>query len=170
MRGHTAACCIQRPTLEVVYNDGMNEPSSSPCSLREEDLRTTPATDKETRTTMFKIKSANTILYCENWEACVHFYKEILNFRVTFAKEDWFRELEMNSGARISVANVKRCTIPSSAGEGITLSWQVDELEPLRDHLLGNGIKVSEIKSHSWRAPWFYAWDPEGTRIEFWKY
>jgi hypothetical protein len=89
---------------------------------------------------------------------------------VTFAKEDWFRELEMNPGARISVANVTRCTVPSSAGEGITLSWQVEELEELRAYLIEQGVKVTEIKSHSWRAPWFYAWDPEGTRIEFWKY
>src|SRR5690606_23336603 len=138
---------------------GMNEPSSSPCSMREADILVSGTANQEAARTMFRIKSANTILYCENWDACVHFYKDILKFRVTFAKEDWFRELEMNSGARISVANVKRCTIPSSAGQGITLSWQVDELEQLREYLIENGVKVTEIKSHSWRAPWFYAWD-----------
>lgn len=138
--------------------------------MREADILPAAATDTGSRPAMFKIKSANTILYCHNWDACVHFYKDILKFRVTFAKEDWFRELEMNPGARISVANVTRCTVPSSAGEGITLSWQVEELEELRAYLIEQGVKVTEIKSHSWRAPWFYAWDPEGTRIEFWKY
>ena len=126
--GHTAACCIQRPDAKVVYNAAMNEPNSSPCSMRAEDLRVTANAEKENRKPMFSIKSANTILYCENWDACVHF------------------------------------------GKGITLSWQVDELEGLRDYLVNNGVRVTEIKSHSWRAPWFYAWDPEGTRIEFWKY
>lgn len=118
---------------------------------------------------MLKIASSNTILYCNNWDACVHFYQHILQFELSFAKDDWFRELIVNDGARISVANVKHCTIPSGEGKGVTLSWQVEELEQLRDYLLQQGVKVSEITSTSWRAPWFYAWDPEGNRIEFWK-
>lgn len=118
---------------------------------------------------MLKIASSNTILYCNNWEACVQFYQDILQFRLSFAKDDWFRELIVNDGARISLAKVQHCSIPSAEGRGLTLSWQVEELEQLRDYLLGHGVKVSEITSSSWRAPWFYAWDPEGNRIEFWK-
>jgi catechol-2,3-dioxygenase len=118
---------------------------------------------------MLNIKASNTILYCEQWDDCVHFYQDILKFRLTFAKDDWFRELEINTGAHLSVANVKHCTIPSSHGKGVTLSWQVEELESVREHLLAHNVRVSEIRSHSWRAPWFYAWDPEGNRIEFWR-
>jgi hypothetical protein len=117
---------------------------------------------------MLKIASSNTILYCIHWDACVHFYQTILGFELSFAKDDWFRELIVNDGARISLANVKHCTIPSGAGAGLTLSWQVEELEPLREHLVAQGVKVSAITSTSWRAPWFYGWDPEGHRIEFW--
>lgn len=118
---------------------------------------------------MPSISSSNTILYCRHWEACVHFYRQVLGFEVSFAKDNWFRELIVNDGARISLANVAHCTIPSGEGRGITLSWQVDELEQLRAHLLAHKVPVSDITSHSWRAPWFYAWDPEGHRIEFWK-
>jgi len=118
---------------------------------------------------MVTIKASNTILYCKQWDACVHFYQDILKFRLTFAKDDWFRELAINAGAHLSVANVKHCTIPSSQGKGVTLSWQVEELESVREHLLAHDVRVSEIRSHTWRAPWFYAWDPEGNRIEFWR-
>jgi catechol 2,3-dioxygenase-like lactoylglutathione lyase family enzyme len=123
----------------------------------------------EASAAMLKISSSNTILYCDNWDACVHFYQDILKFEVSFAKDDWFRELIVNDGARLSVANVKHCTIASSGGSGLTLSWQVEDLESVRDYLLGRGVRVSAITSTSWRAPWFYAWDPEGHRIEFWK-
>jgi catechol-2,3-dioxygenase len=118
---------------------------------------------------MLKIASSNTILYCEQWDACVNFYQNILGFQVSFAKDDWFRELIVNDSAHISVANVTHCTIPSGEGRGVTLSWQVDELAQLRESLLAQGVKVSGITSTSWRAPWFYAWDPEGHRIEFWQ-
>lgn len=151
----------------------MNEPYSSPCSMSEADLFPDglPAHRPVTgaKPAMPKIASSNTILYCNNWAACVHFYQQVLGFDVSFAKDDWFRELIVNDGARISVANVQHCTIPSGEGRGVTLSWQVEELEQLRAHLLAQGVKVSEITSTSWRAPWFYAWDPEGHRIEFWK-
>lgn len=116
-----------------------------------------------------KILTSNTILYCEHWQECVHFYRDILRFPVTFTHENWFMELEVNEQARISVADAARCTIDAGKGAGITLSWQVGELVELRAHLQEQGVKVTEITSHSWRAPWFYAWDPEGNRIEFWK-
>lgn len=120
--------------------------------------------------TMPIITATNTILYCTQWEACVNFYQNILKFRVTFKKDDWFRELEVSKGAHISIANVKHCTIPSSHGKGITLSWKVEELEKLQVYLKEQNVRVTGITSHSWRAPWFYAWDPEGNRIEFWQW
>lgn len=78
-------------------------------------------------------------------------------------------ELRVNPQACISVADVKRCTIASSAGVGVTLSWSLAELEMLHAHLKTQKVRISEITSHSWRAPYFYAWDPEGNRIEFWQ-
>jgi catechol 2,3-dioxygenase-like lactoylglutathione lyase family enzyme len=99
----------------------------------------------------------------------VHFYKDILKFRVTFAKDDWFRELAVNAGARISVADAKRCTIPAGHGAGMTLSWHVDELVELHAYLKEQKVRVTDITQHSWRAPYFYAFDPDGHRIEFWK-
>lgn len=118
---------------------------------------------------MQSILASNTILYCEHWQACVHFYVEILKFPVSFAKDDWFRELKVNDSAHISIANINHCSIPSSHGKGLTLSWCVAELETLHVYLHSQGVKVTDINAHSWRAPWFYAWDPEGNRIEFWQ-
>lgn len=150
----------------------MPELYSSPCSATAADLFPDGAKAHERRAgasrIMLKIAATNTILYCNHWEACVHFYQHILGFKVSFAKDDWFRELVVNDSAHISIANVKHCTIPSGQGQGVTLSWQVEELEQLRESLLAQGVKVSGITSTSWRAPWFYAWDPEGHRIEFW--
>ena len=116
-----------------------------------------------------KILSSNTIIYCEHWQQCVHFYRDILHLPVTFTRGTWFMELAVNEQARVSLADAARCTIDPGKGSGLTLSWQVGELEGLRAHLLEQGVTVTEITSHSWRAPWFYAWDPEGNRIEFWK-
>lgn len=118
---------------------------------------------------MLNISSSNTILYCTKWQECVHFYQHVLNFPVNFAKDDWFREFRVNEKSCISVADVKRCTIASSEGVGVTMSWSLDELESLHAHLKTHNVRISDITSHSWRAPYFYAWDPEGNRIEFWQ-
>lgn len=118
---------------------------------------------------MVNISVSNTIIYCNLWDECIHFYQEVLKFPVNFSKDNWFREFRINEQSCISVADVKRCTIASSEGVGVTLSWCVDELELLHAHLQEHKVHISEITSHSWRAPYFYAWDPEGNRIEFWQ-
>jgi catechol 2,3-dioxygenase-like lactoylglutathione lyase family enzyme len=162
---------VYKPVVKEEYNRRMPYLTSSPCAATEADLFPDGVPSQRHQGAariMLKIASSNTILYCNNWKACVHFYQDILKFKTSFAKDDWFRELVVNDNAHISLANVAHCTIPSGEGRGVTLSWQVEELEELRAYLQAQGIKVSEITSTSWRAPWFYAWDPEGHRIEFW--
>jgi len=117
---------------------------------------------------MLNVSSSNTILYCTNWQRAVHFYRDLLQLPVTFEKDGWFMELRVNEQARISLADAARCTVPAGGGAGITLSWCVDSLAPVHTRLNGHQIKVTDITSGGWRAPYFYAWDPEGHRIEFW--
>lgn len=115
-----------------------------------------------------QITANSTILYCTKWQETVRFYRDIVGLPVSFAKDDWFMELRISGFAHLSLADASRCTIAPGEGVGITLSWCVAELQPLRDKLEQAGVRVTEIKAHGWRLPYFYAYDPEGTRIEFW--
>jgi predicted enzyme related to lactoylglutathione lyase len=53
-------------------------------------------------------------------------------------------------------------------GQGITLSWQVPDVEAARDLLQARGVAVTEIR-RKWGAFLFYLHDPEGHRIELWQ-
>jgi catechol-2,3-dioxygenase len=113
-----------------------------------------------------KYKTLNTILYCKQWEDTVQFYKEVLKLEVCFSNA-WFVEFCLNAGARLSVANENRATIQSNQGRGITLGFQVDDLQSMFVFIKELSIPVSPLKE-LWGAQVFYIHDPEGTRIEFW--
>jgi catechol 2,3-dioxygenase-like lactoylglutathione lyase family enzyme len=115
-----------------------------------------------------EIMASNTILYCTNWQAMVVFYQEILGFKQTFLKDDWFIELAITEGCHLSLADEARCSIKSGSGQGITLSFRVANLRALHHQFVAQGLRPTDINSSSWRAPWFYVYDPEGNRIELW--
>ncbi len=115
-----------------------------------------------------EILASNTILYCRNWQAMVTFYKEVMGFRQSFRKDDWFMEFVVNEGSHLSVADEAKCSIQATAGQGITLSFKVAGLSALHRKLEEQGVNATSIKSHSWRAPYFFIHDPEGNRIELW--
>ncbi|RIK48494.1 MAG: glyoxalase [Chloroflexi bacterium] len=112
-------------------------------------------------------KTANTILYCRDWQATVAFYRDRLRLPVTFAS-DWFVEFELTPGARLSIADERRATIRSSGGAGITLTLQVDDADAAWQTLHAAGIAVGKLKDHAWGARVFYLRDPEGHRLEVW--
>jgi catechol-2,3-dioxygenase len=113
-----------------------------------------------------KYKTLNTILYCKQWEDTVQFYKEVLKLEVCFSNA-WFVEFCLNDGARLSIANEKKATIKSSLGQGITLGFQVEDIQNMYAFIREFDIPASPIKT-LWGAQVFYVHDPEGTRIEFW--
>ena len=113
-----------------------------------------------------KIKTTNTILYCENWGDTVSFYKSALQLPV-IASNEWFVEFRLNSSARLSIADESRATIKSNYGKGLTLGLQVENIEAVRTQLIESGFSPSEIKD-VWGARAIYLHDPEGNRIEFW--
>jgi catechol 2,3-dioxygenase-like lactoylglutathione lyase family enzyme len=117
-----------------------------------------------------EILASNTILYCKDWQAMVTFYKEVMGFRQSFRKDDWFMELVVNDGSHLSVADEAKCSVKATSGQGITLSFKVARLTEVHRQLEEQGVKPTPIKSHSWRAPYFFIHDPEGNRIELWNF
>lgn len=116
---------------------------------------------------MLSIKTANTILYCEKWSECVEFYKTKLGLSIT-TENDWFVEFQLTKSSRLSVANAARTSIKSNHGEGITITFEVDDIETTRQNLLTAELKPTAIKDHQWGAKVIYIFDPEGNRLEFW--
>ena len=117
--------------------------------------------------TRFVIKSANTILYCRRWSETVAFYQNVLNLPITY-RSDWFIEFEVTAGAYVSVANERRATLKSSLGQGLTLTFQVEDIDAAWQHLHQGGAASGPIKNHAWGARVFHFFDPEGHRLEIW--
>lgn len=116
-----------------------------------------------------KILIANTILYCRNWDATRHFYREVLELTPSHEQEDWFIEFRLNERAHLSIADASRCTIEPGDGRGLTLSFFVKDLDEAHAHFAHHGLEPGPIKDrHNWRAPYFFIRDPENNRIEFW--
>jgi catechol 2,3-dioxygenase-like lactoylglutathione lyase family enzyme len=112
------------------------------------------------------ITRTNTILYCRRWAETVHFYREVLGLPVTI-ENDWFVEFRLTEASFLSIADTARASVAAVEGQGITLAWQVDDLDAARKHLQQQGIAVTPIRRR-WDARVFYCHDPEGHRLEFW--
>lgn len=113
-----------------------------------------------------KIKRSNIILYCRNWEVTVKFYRDVLNLVINH-QTDWFVEFQLVGDAYLSIANAAYASIKSADGNGITLSWQVEDVDKIHRRLNQLGIETSRIK-RVWGSRAFYLFDPEGHRLEFW--
>jgi catechol 2,3-dioxygenase-like lactoylglutathione lyase family enzyme len=111
--------------------------------------------------------TANTILYCREWEATVAFYRDRLGLPVTYAGE-WFVEFALTATARLSVADERRASVKSAGGAGITLTFQVADAAAVRTAFESAGLTPGPLKRHAWGATVFYLHDPEGHRLEVW--
>jgi catechol 2,3-dioxygenase-like lactoylglutathione lyase family enzyme len=112
------------------------------------------------------IKRANTILYCRKWQATVEFYRDILSLAVSQEKE-WFVEFHLSGTSFLSIADASSASIKSADGAGVTLSWQIEDIELTHGWLKELGVKTSPVKT-IWGTRSFYFFDPEGHRIEIW--
>lgn len=112
------------------------------------------------------LQRSNTILYCRCWQETIRFYKQQLGLLVVF-ENDWFVEFELTDSSFLSVANAARSSIQDVEGQGITLTWQVTNIEQAHQHLAAQAIEITPIRD-KWGARVFYCYDPEGHRIEFW--
>jgi catechol 2,3-dioxygenase-like lactoylglutathione lyase family enzyme len=111
--------------------------------------------------------STNTILYCRHWQATVDFYRYRLQLPVTFTS-DWFVEFQLTATTHLSIADERRARVKSSAGQGVTLTWQVEDIEQAWQTLSARRLTPGPIKEHPWGAWVFYFYDPEGHRLELW--
>ncbi len=146
----------------------MSKPPASPTCLLDSEEDFDPAYLPDYRSHAMKILAANTIIYCKHWQESVHFYREVLQLTTSFQKDDWFIEFVVNGAAHLSIADAARCTIPPGSGVGLTLSFFVQDLRAAEATFKEHNIETTPIKAQGWRAPYFYVYDPEGTRIEFW--
>ena len=112
------------------------------------------------------IKRANAILYCRKWQTTVAFYRDILSLPVNQEK-GWFVEFHLTGTSFLSIADASSASIKSADGAGLTLSWQVEDIELTHGWLQELGVKTSSVKP-IWGARSFYFFDPEGHRIEIW--
>jgi catechol 2,3-dioxygenase-like lactoylglutathione lyase family enzyme len=112
------------------------------------------------------IKRINTILYCKNWDETVKFYRDVLDLKVNHDAE-WLVEFQLIDNTFLSIANTDFTSIQSSKGSGITLSFQVEDVDVAQRRLSEIGIDTGLIKS-VWGVRAFYIFDPEGHRIELW--
>ena len=115
-----------------------------------------------------KIKTINTILYCDKWEETVQFYRDHLNLTVNFST-DWFVEFILGTTSRLSIADEKRSSIKSCNKKGITLSLEVENIDNAWEFAEKAGLNPTMIRKHPWDARLFYLFDPEGHRIEIWQ-
>ncbi len=116
---------------------------------------------------MFRSIRTNTILYCRLWSETVLFYRKTLGLPVQF-ENDWFVEFQLSENAFVSVANASRTSIDDAGGQGITLSWQIENLDGAKSGLANVGVSTGDVKT-KWGARRFFFHDPEGHRLELWQ-
>lgn len=112
--------------------------------------------------------TTNMILYCREWEKTVLFYKDQLRLPVNFST-DWFVEFRLTAISRLSIADEKRFSIKSCAGQGVTLALEVEDIEAVWKYTEKIGLKPTTIRRHPWDARVFHLFDPEGHRMEIWQ-
>lgn len=112
--------------------------------------------------------TVNTILYCRQWPAMVNFYRDQLRLPVNFAT-DWFIEFYLTANSRLSIADENRASIKSASGKGITITVEVEEIEPIHKKLQDAGLVLTRVWQHPWNAKVFHLFDPEGNRLEVWQ-
>ncbi|MBC2712202.1 MAG: VOC family protein [Desulfosarcina sp.] len=113
-----------------------------------------------------RINRTNTILYCNRWEETVRFYRDVIKLPVLMEK-GWFVEFQLTGSVCLSVADAARTSVPSTGGAGITLSWQVENIDAVHDRMLSEGVDVTPIKK-TWGTRACFVFDPEGNRVELW--
>jgi catechol-2,3-dioxygenase len=112
------------------------------------------------------IERTNTVLYCARWSETVAFYRSVIGLDVAL-ENDWFVEFRLTSSSFLSIADASRATIGAVHGQGITLTWQVEDLSAVRTLLESKGVAATPPRRR-WNADVVYCQDPEGHRIEFW--
>lgn len=113
------------------------------------------------------VNRSNTILYCSEWAATVAFYRHVIALEPTH-ETDWLVEFALHDAAHLSVADAARTSIAPGRGAGITVSWQVDDLDAEVAGLAAHDVETSG-PIRRWGGRSVFLHDPEGNRIELWE-
>lgn len=114
-----------------------------------------------------EVNRSNTILYVRRWNETVAFYRDRLGLEIAF-RNDWIVEFRLTPTAFLSVADQSRTTMASGNGKGVTLSFQIDDLQAAHRAFMKDGLTPTAIRTQVMGADVFYLFDPERNRIEFW--
>ena len=109
-----------------------------------------------------EISSLHTILFSYHWQACRHFYQNILGFKEC-CERDGFVEYEINKGSRIGLIRTTK-----RKKDRLVLSLCVPDIQLTRENLQSDIPDLSEVKAHKWDAWVMECRDPDGRRVEFW--
>ena len=113
------------------------------------------------------VESFHTVLFCSEWDACVHFYRDVLGFVEVDARTG-FVEVQVTPESRIGLLRHKKEDSAANLGASMILSFKVADVGEIH-HLLSRRCKsVTELRQHPWGARLFELRDPEGRRLEFW--
>jgi uncharacterized glyoxalase superfamily protein PhnB len=96
----------------------------------------------------------------------MEFYRDKLKLTTNY-ESDWFVEFKLTDTSHVSIANESRATIKSGKGAGITLTFEVEDINQTWQYMENSGISPDPIKD-KWGSSVFYFRDPEGHRIEVW--
>ncbi len=102
-------------------------------------------------------------------EKSAEWYNENLGFKVTL-KDPLSYELDTDNGIRIMpLPNDKHINsqMDFPTGQNPAYGFIVDNIDVLREKLIGNNIKVGEVFDYNGRSFSFY--DLDGNKIELWE-
>jgi len=116
---------------------------------------------------MLRVSSFHTVLFCEKWEECVSFYRDVLGFRIV-EKRDRFVEFEVTGGARIGILRPLNPPARQRGHDSVILSFRVADIEETHAELKSRCAELPAVREHPWGARVFELRDPEGWRLEFW--
>ena len=113
------------------------------------------------------VESFHTILPCRRWDACVSFYRDVLEFEAVDIRPG-FIELEVAPGSWLGLLRRAKCDNPESRDDSVILTFRVGDVDKIHNILSARCEEISQVKSHPWGARLFELRDPEGRRLEFW--
>ncbi|HUN23770.1 MAG TPA: VOC family protein [Anaerolineales bacterium] len=119
--------------------------------------------------------SFNTLLYVENFAECLQFYRTLLQCEPR-AHRTWMVEFLLGeryatlAGSALSLLDVAHSRQKASRLGGLTLVWQVADIQAQVQRLRLAGIVVPEPQLNAkWQALSVFFADPDGNRVELWE-
>ena len=116
---------------------------------------------------LLSVESFHTVLFSRDWDACVAFYRDILEFEIVDTKPG-FVEFQVVPGSRIGLLKYAKRDRGVRGDASCILSFRVQDADRTREILSARCNEATKVRHHPWGARLFELRDPEGRRLEFW--